>query len=230
MCTAGVAARRSGAARPVIGAARAASAGQGQRATPRFVCNQVTAMTLTREWFQAGFETTPGIADDRWQLKAREHGYITEWANPDSDFWNQPVASPCANGSAAPDHVVFTVLSWVPPCCATQAAWESQITAAVTTARAKYAGLKRVDLMTVIRGPGNQACPAPPAPGETVSMPAELDAALSAVAAHFPNLVFVAPRFEAPACSVFRGGGPHLTRAGNADMAKQIAAYFATVQ
>src|SRR5436853_583627 len=56
-------------------------------ATTTFVCNQVTAMTLTREWFEAGFQTNPGIIDARWQLKAREHGYITEWSNPNSDFW-----------------------------------------------------------------------------------------------------------------------------------------------
>jgi len=33
-------------------------------------------MTLTREWYEAGFEGV--VANARWQLKAREHGYITE--------------------------------------------------------------------------------------------------------------------------------------------------------
>ncbi len=46
---------------PTSAAAQAAGA-------PQFVCNQVTGMTLTREWYQAGFEQAPGIADDRWQL------------------------------------------------------------------------------------------------------------------------------------------------------------------
>ena len=58
-------------------------------AQSQFVCNQVIGLTLTREWYQAGFEQAPGIADDRWQLKARQSGYITEWSNPNSDFWNQ---------------------------------------------------------------------------------------------------------------------------------------------
>jgi len=49
------------------------AAAQGQ-----FVCNEVIGLTLTREWYQAGFEQAPGIADDRWQLKARQSGYITE--------------------------------------------------------------------------------------------------------------------------------------------------------
>ena len=34
-------------------------------ARPKFTCNQVTAMTLTREWFQAGFEQNPGMINDR---------------------------------------------------------------------------------------------------------------------------------------------------------------------
>ena len=215
----------------VVGAAVAF----GQRAVgaappTTFVCNQVIAMTLTREWYVAGFEQAPGIIDDRWQLKARQSGYITEWANPNSDFWNQAVQSPCANGSASPDHVVLTVLSWTPQCCTTPAEWEAVVTNTVTTLKAKYAGLKRVDLMTVVRGPENKNCPTPPARGETVSMQPEFEAGLAAVAAKFPNMVFVGPKVEAPNCAAFVGGGPHLTPAGNAEVAKAIAAHFVKLQ
>ena len=185
-------------------------------------------MTLTREWYEAGFETM--VANDRWQLKAREHGYITEWSNPNSDFWNEPIESPCAQGSTSPDHVVLTVLSWVPACCTTQPQWLAQVTGAINTLKSKYPGLKRIDLMTVIRGPNNTACPTPPAAGETIVIPPELDGALAAAAAQFPNFVFVAPKFEAPNCAAFSGGGPHLTTAGNTAVAKNIAAYFATIQ
>jgi hypothetical protein len=209
---------------------RIADSAQGRAGVaPQFVCNQVTAMTLTREWYEAGFEQQPGIADERWQLKARQSGYITEWSNPNSDFWNQAPQSPCANGSASPDHVVLTVLSWRPACCSTQAEWEAQVTTAVTTLRSKYAGLKRIDLMTVVRGPANKGCPAPPAAGEYIAMPAELDGGLAAVAAKFPGLVFVGPKVEAPTCASFQGGGPHLTREGNAAVAKAIAAHFASL-
>ncbi len=205
----------------------AAQDGARAASTTTFVCSQVTAMTLTREWFVAGFEQNPGIVNDRWQLKARQSGYITEWANPNSDFWNQPVQSPCAKGSASPDHVVLTILSWRPACCTTQAQWEAVVGSAVTNLKAKYADLKRIDLMTVIRGPGNTECPMPAAAGETVSMPPELDAGLAAVAAKSPTLVFVALKFEAPNCAAFVGGGPHLTPTGNAEVAKAISAYFA---
>jgi len=216
---------------PMSGAAEPAGAfAQARAGTPQFVCNQVTAMTLTREWYQAGFEQSAGIADDRWQLKARQSGYITEWSNPNSEFWNEPAQSPCANGSASPDHVVLTVLSWTPPCCATQAEWETQVGKAVTTLKSKYAGLKRIDLMTVVRGPGNQGCPAPAARGEYIAMPQEFDAALAGVAAKFPGLVFVGPKIESPSCAAFVGGGPHLTKEGNAEVAKAIAAYFVNHQ
>ncbi len=214
---------------PVDAGGSAGSGGGIDAAAPTgFVCNQVTAMTLTREWYEAGFENM--VANDRWQLKAREHGYITEWSNPNSDFWNEPIESPCAQGSTSPDHVVLTVLSWVPACCTTQPQWVAQVTGAINTLKAKYSGLKRIDLMTVIRGPNNMLCPTAPAAGETIVIPPELDGALAAAAAQFPNFVFVAPKFEAPNCAAFSGGGPHLTTTGNTAVAKNIAASFAMIQ
>ncbi|HEY7374113.1 MAG TPA: hypothetical protein VIF57_18270 [Polyangia bacterium] len=212
------------------GAGGSAGASGAGGAPTTFACNQVTAMTLTREWFEAGFQTNAGIVDGRWQLKAREHGYITEWANPNSDFWNEMIESPCTSGSTNPDHVVLTVLSWVPACCTTEAEWDAQITAAINNFKAKYSALKRIDLMTVIRGPGNMLCPTPPATGETIVIPPELDAALAAAATKFPNFVFVAPKFEAPNCAAFSGGGPHLTTAGNTAVAKMISAAFVNLQ
>jgi hypothetical protein len=205
----------------------AGSSGAGGAATT-FVCNQAMPLTLTRQWFEAGFERDPGIVDARWQLKAREHGYITEWANPTSDFWNEMIESPCTSGSTNPDHVVLTVLSWT--CCTTQADWETQIDAAITNLMARYSSLKRIDLMTIIRGPGNMACPMAPNVGQTDVVPPELDAALAATATKMPSFVFVAPKFEAPSCSIYTGGGPDVTPAGSATMTKMIAAYFVNLQ
>jgi hypothetical protein len=225
----------SGAAGAAGGNAGTAGAGGGTAgaggAPSGFVCNQVTGFTLTSEWYLAGFEK--GVVDARWQIKFREHGYITEWANPSSAFWGDdaangaPISSPCAQGSDSPDHVVLNVLSWT---ITAEAEWTTDITAAVNNLKAKYPNLKRIDLMTVIRGPGNMLCPTAPAAGETIVMPPELDAAMAAVAAQFPGFVFVAPKFEAPSCAAFSGGGPHLTSAGNMAIAPTLAAYFATTQ
>jgi hypothetical protein len=190
-----------------------------------FVCNQVTAMTLTAEWYNAGFEN--GVANARWQLKAMEHGYITEWANPNSTFWATPITSACAQQSSSPDRIVLTVLSWT---ITTQSDWETQIDAAIANLQAKYPAVRRIDLLTVIRGPHNMTCPTPPAAGETIAMPPALDAAIAAAAARAPGLVFAGPKFEAPDCAAFNGGGPHLTTAGNTAMAKMISSYFAATQ
>jgi hypothetical protein len=225
---AGGASGSGGASGPTDAGAAGKDGGADAAGPTGFACHQVTAMTLTREWYEAGFEDL--VANDRWQLKAREHGYITEWSNPNSDFWNEMIESPCAQGSTNPDHVVLTVLSWVPACCTTQPQWEAQVTGAVNTLKSKYSALKRIDLMTVIRGAGNVLCPTPPAAGETIVIPPELDNALAAVAAQFPGFVFVAPKFEAPNCAAFSGGGPHLTTPGNTAVAKNIAAYFVTIQ
>ena len=212
------------------GASAGAGGGGGGAGAPGFVCNQVTGVTLTREWFEAAFQQNAGIVDARWQLKAREHGYLTEWSNPSSDFWNEPPESPCTSGSTNPNHVMLTVLSWLPACCTTQAEWETQIDAAIMTLQTKYSALKRIDVMTIIRGPGNKLCPTAPAAGETIVIPPELDGAIAAAALRFPGLVFAAPKFEAPSCAAFNGGGPHLTTAGNTAVAKTISAAFAPLQ
>ena len=188
-----------------------------------FVCNQVTGLTLTREWYEAGFEN--GVDNARWQLKAMEHAYVTEWANPASTFWSTPIESACSQNSTSPDRLVFVVLSWT---ITAQADWETQITAAINNFKTNYPMVRRIDLLTVIRGPANMLCPTPPAAGETIQMPAALDAAFVSVAAQFPGLVFVGPKVEATSCADFNGGGPHLTTAGNMKAASTYAAYFAT--
>ena len=61
-------------------------------------------------------------------------------------------------------------------------------------------------------------------------MPREFDVALAGVAAKFPTLCFVGPKAEVPGRAVFVRGGPHLTKEGNAEVAKAIAAYFVNHQ
>jgi hypothetical protein len=78
--------------------------------------------------------------------------------------------------------------------CTTQTEWEMQVGKAVATLESKYSGLKRIDLMAVVRGPRNQGCPAPPAAGEYIAIPKEFDGALAGVAVKFPGLVFVGPK------------------------------------
>jgi hypothetical protein len=189
------------------------------------VCNQLTGSKLSEEWFIAGFEDV--VDDARWQVKWKEDAYLEEWANPMSSFWNAGIDSTCQNGTSAPDHLVFGVVSWK---YETQAEWRDAVTQAVNALKAKYPSALRIDLVTQIRGPNNMLCPTAPTAGETIVVPPELDAALDDVAAAFPGFVFVGPKSVAHACSEFQGGGPHLTPAGNMANVGPFATYFSEVQ
>jgi hypothetical protein len=179
---------------------------------------------VASQWFLAGFENI--VNDPRWQAKFQHEAYVDQWANPSSTFWNAPIASSCAQNSSSPDRIVFTVLSWN---VWTQQQWETEITTALNTVRSKYPNVKRIDLMTPVRSPGNRAC-APPVAGQSAQMPAALDAAIVAVAGRSPGSVFVSPKFEAPDCTVFIGAGPDMTASGSATMAKIVGGYFVNLQ
>ena len=191
---------------------------------PQFECNQVVGLTVTSEWYLAGFETY--VDDAHWQLKWQAHSYVADWANPAGEPWNAEIVSPCTQGSTSPDRIVFTVLSWdVMP----QQQWEDLINSALDTFQAKYPDVARFDLMTIIRGPGNQKCGDPTA-SETVQIPAELDAAIAAVAADSGGLVYATPKFEAPDCATFDGAGPHMLAPGVNAVATTVGEYFADLQ
>jgi hypothetical protein len=77
--------------------------------------------------------------------------------------------------------VMFAEALAVPISAAAQGQFVCNQVIGLTLTR-EYAGLKRIDLMTVVRGPRNQGCPAPPATDEYIAMPQEFDAALAGVA------------------------------------------------
>ena len=163
--------------------------GAGGTASGPFVCNQVTGGKLTYEWFAAGFENV--VDNKRWQAKWREDAYVEEWADPQSSFWTAQIDSACVNNTTAPDRVVFGTVSFK---YKTQTEWRQGITQAVNTIKAKYPGLKRMDLVTQIRGPNNMLCPTAPTAGETIAVPPEQDAAMAEVAARSPGSCSWAPR------------------------------------
>jgi hypothetical protein len=195
----------------------------------------------TGEWYREGFEETLGAEMfGRWQGRFAHYGYAMEYAKPDSYAWS-PVAlggvnsvsltKPCAGG-AAPDRIVYQAWSWE---LTTQEAWVSHLEAALATIRAKRPSARRIDLMTIIRAPGNGWCheDRPPLGPDTdhdatkqdSHVPAYVDAAFAEVAARHPDLVSVAPKFEAHACAP-RIDGIHLGPAQNGAVARDIAGYY----
>jgi hypothetical protein len=168
-------------------------------AEPGYRCTQIMGVSVTGDWFNAGFEQ--GLENGRWQALWRTKAFIELWADPKSELWSLPPQSPCAHGSQSPDHVIFTGVNWT---FTTRAQWEEQFTAVVANLEQKYPGIKRIDLLTMLRGPKNQSCGNP----KTVVAPA-IDEAIAAVVAKNPGLVFAAPRVEVASCDVFIEGGPH---------------------
>jgi hypothetical protein len=183
---------------------------------PAFVCTQVTGVSVTGDWFNAGFES--GNDDARWQAVTRNHAFIELWGDPKDAVWQEKVVSPCAKRSDRPDRVILMAVNWQ---FTTADEWVAALTKAVKTTKAKYPGLKNLELLTMLRGPGNKTCGDP----KTVVQPF-IDEAVAKVAAAFPKLVTVGPKFEAPSCDVFVKGGPHFTDDGMARVANVYASHY----
>ena len=185
-----------------------------------FACNQVMGVSVTGDWFNAGFEDA--VDGSRWDVVFQAHAYIDLWANPSDPVWAIAPVSPCAQGAGDPDRVLFTGCNWT---YTTAAEWVTAFTAVVENLKAKYPGLKRVDLLTMLRAPGNVLCD-DTSSAETIVQP-YIDESIATVAAAYPGLVFAAPKFYAPSCSVFSYGGPHYTAEGAKKVAKVYGDYYA---
>jgi hypothetical protein len=183
-----------------------------------FVCNQVMGVSVTGDWFTAGFETA--VEDGRWQVVSKTHAYIDLWSDPANAVWSTPVVSPCTQDSDDPDRVLFTGCNWE---YTTVEEWTAAFEAVLVALKGKYPGLKRVDLLTMLRAPGNQVCIADLT--EVVVQPFIDEAIANVVAAH-PGFVTAAPKFYAPNCDVFSFGGPHFAEGGAEEVAQVFGAYY----
>jgi hypothetical protein len=183
-----------------------------------YACTRIIGINATAEWYSQGFESM--VDNGKWELVRVHSGFVELWANPGAGAWSTGPTSPCAGG-AKPDRVIFVALNfdtntleqWLPP-----------LTAVVKNLEAKFPGLKRIELSTFVRAPGNTPCPQAPAKRSTIT-PAE-DQAIAMVAEANPELVRVAPKFEARTCSEFSGNPPHPSKAGGAAWAKMIAEHY----
>jgi hypothetical protein len=182
-----------------------------------FVCTQIMGVSVTGDWFGAGFEK--GVDDDHYQAMWRKHAFIDQWANPKDELWAVPVTSPCKERATNPDRVIFTGVNWV---FTTTEQWTDAFTKVVKLLGEKYPGLKRIELLTMLRGPKNTTCGSP----MTVVAPV-VDEAIAKVVAANPKLVVAGPKVYAPSCEVFTKGGPHYTPEGMTTVAKTYATVFA---
>ena len=191
----------------------------GEPDTGSYTCTLIIGINATQEWYSKGFESL--VDNGKWELIRVHSGFVELWADPKNGVWNTGPTSPCAQNANNPDRVIFIALNfdttmldqWVPP-----------LTAVVKNLKAKYPGVKRIELGTFVRAPGNKPCPQAPAKRSTIAQ-AE-DDAIAMVAAANPDLVRVHPKFEAKACSEFSGNPPHPSAAGGAAWSKMYAEHY----
>jgi hypothetical protein len=203
--------------------------GGGQAGSAAFTCNLVFGVSPTGQWFDSGFLSL--VDASRWEAIWIAHHYTNFWADPADSAWSlafDPYPGPahqCAEGAQAPDRVLFVAVNWA---YTTAAQWESDLTKIVQNLQAKYPSVRRIELMTLTRAPGNIVCLPGGSSIETV-IPAWTDVAIAAIAAKYPALVVLAPKFEVPHCADFIGGGtaPQYTDAGAKDVAQTMGTYYA---
>jgi hypothetical protein len=189
--------------------------------TGPFNCTLVIGIASTSQWFGAGFEKL--VDNAKWEVIGIHSGFIQGWADPKGAYWNTGPSSACAMNPKNPDRVIMEAL-WLHWEDATVEQWVPQLVAVVNNIKAKFPAIKRIELSTFPRAPGDKPCP--------VSMPfkswirPEQDEAEEKVAAMFPDLVVAGPKFKVATCADYGGNPPHFSGSGATATAKMIADYY----
>jgi hypothetical protein len=204
---------------PASPAARDGGAPADPPAAGDYPCTMIIGINATAEWYDRGYETL--VDNAKWELIRVHSGFVNLWADPKNAVWATKPSSPCTKNALDPDRVIFVGLEFD---FTTVAQWLPNLTAVVKNLQDKYPGVKRIELATFVRAPGNKPCPQAPAKRSTIA-PAE-DEAIEMVVKANPELVIASPRFEAASCSEFSGNPPHPSAAGGAAWAKMIAAHY----
>jgi hypothetical protein len=184
------------------GTAGASGAGGASSMLP-FTCTLLVGPSTMAQWFNGGFLSYPGIDATRWQLLMVAHHYTNVWAMPGDAAWKTAISHPCANGSKTPDRVAFMATQWAET---TQAQWEADFVGIIKNIQANWPMVKRIEFMPSPCAPGDKLCPGATVASETI-IPAYGYAAIDAMPAQYPGLVFSTPHFEVPKCSDFIGNG-----------------------
>ncbi|HEX3694068.1 MAG TPA: hypothetical protein VH374_01665 [Polyangia bacterium] len=190
----------------------------GQIVAEDFTCTLILGTGQSLQWFNGGFETAVGSA--KWEIKATDNTYTEAWAVPTSAFWNVQVQSPCTSNATTPDRVLFIVYSKT---LTAEADWETQINKVMANIKTKFPSVKKIDLLTMVRGPDDKMCGTAVA---TVVSPAQ-DQAMKSVADASAGMITVGPQYFAPTCGAFSDqGNTNLTSAGAAAVGQMLAATY----
>jgi hypothetical protein len=184
-----------------------------------FVCTEVIGLWVASQWWDT-FEK--GVDGNKWEFMFQHHGYLEMFADPASPYWNNAVSSKCTMSAATPDRVVFLPFSLS---LNTMDEWVTNLNQVVETMKGKFPGVKRIELMTTLRSPGNMPCANDTDPNTVVAP--YVDQAIQTVSDASGGLVTVGPKIELASCSWW-AGGTDLTGAGNTGAGQLLAAYYQT--
>jgi hypothetical protein len=202
-----------------------------------FKCTELVGLGSTREWYQAGFEKL--VVDARWQIRWHHRGYVEDWTDVKNPYWGTYCdkegcarVSACAEGADSPERIVFVALNWI---YTTEQQWETDLRKDVEAIATRYPGVRNIEIISSQRCPDRCTNIDPPGTMDeltavqTCRTPPVLDEAIAAVAASNPALVTVGPKFFTNDCSAFVTlHGPHLTTAGQKEIAAKVGAHYAT--
>jgi hypothetical protein len=198
-----------------------ATSDAGVLTTRDFVCTELVGLWVASQWWPT-FEK--GVDGDHWEFMFQHHGYLELFADPTSPYWNNAVSSKCTAGAATPDRVVFLPFSLT---LDTMDEWMTNLTQVVQTIKGKFPGVKRIELMTTLRAPGNMLCANDSYPFTLVAP--YVDDAIQEVADNSGGLVTVGPKIEVGSCDWWAGEGTDdLTGAGDTGAGQLLAAYYQT--
>ena len=207
-----------------IGTGGASDAGaDGPPSAKSFTCNTVLGIDSTSEWYTGGFENQ--VTDSKWQLIYNHPGYVEDWGIATDAVYSKAPTSPCAANSDNPDRVILNVFADPSGSLTTSAALVTGLSKAVDTLKSKYSRLKRLDLLTMSRGPNNQQCFS----SSNTVVAAYVDDAIAKVVTAYPGMVTASPKFYVTACSDFDSTNPpHLSTTGKTNVAKVYGDYYST--
>jgi hypothetical protein len=203
------------------GGAGAGAGGGADGGTSRsdYVCTELVGLWVASQWWDT-FEK--GVDGNKWEFMFQHHGYLEMFADPASPYWMNAVSSKCTMSAATPDRVVFLPFSLS---LNTMDEWVTNLNQVVETMKGKFPGVKRIELMTTLRSPGNMPCANDTDPNTVVAP--YVDQAIQMVADASGGLVTVGPKIELASCSWW-AGGTDLTGAGNTGVGQLLAAYYQT--
>jgi hypothetical protein len=211
-----------------LGTAGSGAAGTGAAAgasgagltTKDFACTELIGLWVASQWW-GSFEA--GVENAKWEFMFQHHGYLELFADPASPFWMNAVTSQCTMMPKTPDRVVFLPFSLS---LRTMDDWVTNLTKVIETMKGKFPGVKRIELMTTLRSPGNVPCAGNTDPDIVVAP--YVDAAIQQVADASGGLVTVGPKIEVGSCSWWAGNSHDLTGAGNTGAGQLLAQYYQT--